>query len=188
MNSCKPSGTVSQLVDSSSGIHPRFARYYVRNVRNDKKDPLSDFLIASGVPHEEDKYNSSTWVFSFPMRSPDSAILAPDLGAIEQLEHYKTIRSHYCEHNPSITVYVRDHEWFHVAAWVYENFDHIGGVSFLPYSDHVYQQAPYIPIEKEEYMNLKQTMPKIHWENFLEDEDNVDRIKELACVSGYCEV
>ena len=184
----KPSGTVSQLVDSSSGIHPRFARYYVRNVRNDKKDPLSDFLISTGVPHEEDKYNPSTWVFSFPMRSPDSAILAPDLGAIEQLNHYKAVRAHYCEHNPSITVYVRDNEWFHVAAWVYENFDHIGGVSFLPYSDHVYQQAPYIPIAESQYKELKLAMPTIPWDTFLEAEDNVDRAKELACVAGYCEV
>lgn len=184
----KPSGTVSQLVDSSSGIHPRFARYYVRNVRNDKKDPLSDFLIASGVPHEEDRYNSSTWVFSFPMRSPDSAVLATDLGAIDQLEHYKVVRDNYCEHNPSITVYVRDHEWFDVAAWVYRNFDSLGGVSFLPYSDHVYQQAPYIPISEEQYKELVQTMPTIPWDEFLEDEDNVERAKELACVAGYCEI
>lgn len=184
----KPSGTVSQLVDSSSGIHPRFARYYVRNVRNDKKDPLSDFLIASGVPHEEDRYNSSTWVFSFPMRSPDSAVLATDLGAIDQLEHYKVVRDNYCEHNPSITVYVRDHEWFDVAAWVYRNFDSLGGVSFLPYSDHVYQQAPYIPISEEQYKELVQTMPTIPWDEFLEDEDNVERIRELSCTAGVCEI
>ena len=184
----KPSGTVSQLVDSSSGIHPRFARYYVRNVRNDKKDPLSNFLIASGVPHEEDRYNSSTWVFSFPMRSPDSAVLATDLGAIDQLEHYKVVRDNYCEHNPSITVYVRDHEWFDVAAWVYKHFDCLGGVSFLPYSDHVYQQAPYIPISQEEYEKLNAAMPSIPWDEFLEDEDNVERAKELACVAGYCEI
>jgi ribonucleoside-triphosphate reductase len=184
----KPSGTVSQLVDSSSGIHPRYSRYYIRSVRNDKKDPLSDFLIASGVPYEEDKYNSSTWVFSFPMKSPDASILSPDLGAIAQLEHYKTMREFYCEHNPSITVYVRDNEWFDVAAWVYRNFDCIGGVSFLPYSDHVYVQAPYIPITEEKYAELKAKMPKVFWERFLEDEDNVERTKELACVSGYCEV
>lgn len=184
----KPSGTVSQLVDSSSGIHPRYARWYVRAVRNDKKDPLSDFLIASGVPHEEDKYNPSTWVFSFPMRSPDAAILSPDITALEQLEHYKTIRSFYCEHNPSITVYVRDHEWLDVAAWVYSNFDCIGGVSFLPYSDHVYVQPPYQPIEEEQYEKLAAAMPVIPWEEFLEDEDNVDRAKELSCVAGYCEI
>lgn len=184
----KPSGTVSQLVDSASGIHPRFARYYERNVRNDKKDPLSDFLIASGVPYEEDKYNPSTWVFSFPMRSPDSAILASDLGAINQLEHYKVVRDNYCEHNPSITVYVRDHEWFDVAAWVYKNFDSIGGVSFLPYSDHVYQQAPYDPITEEAYNILIKDMPVIPWDEFLEEEDNVERAKELACVAGYCEI
>lgn len=122
------------------------------------------------------------------MRSPASAILAPDLGAIEQLNHYKEIRSFYCEHNPSITVYVRDHEWFAVAAWVYENFDHIGGVSFLPYSDHVYQQAPYIPIDEAQYTKLKSSMPTIPWELFLEDEDNVERAKELACTSGHCEI
>lgn len=188
MNFCKPSGTVSQLVDSSSGIHPRFARYYVRNVRNDKKDPLSNFLIASGVPHEEDRYNSSTWVFSFPMRSPDSAVLATDLGAIDQLEHYKVVRDNYCEHNPSITVYVRDHEWFDVAAWVYKHFDCLGGVSFLPYSDHVYQQAPYIPISQEEYEKLNAAMPTIPWDEFLEDEDNVERIRELSCTAGVCEI
>jgi ribonucleoside-diphosphate reductase alpha chain len=184
----KPSGTVSQLVDSSSGIHPRFSRYYVRNVRNDKKDPLSDFLIKSGVPYEEDSYNASTWVFSFPVRSPDSSILSPNLSALAQLGHYKTIRNSYCEHNPSITVYVRDHEWFHVAAWVYENFDCIGGVSFLPYSDHVYTQAPYMPIEEDEYLELKKKMPVIDWEAFIETEDNVNNAKELACVSGYCEI
>lgn len=184
----KPSGTVSQLVDSSSGIHPRFARYYIRNVRNDKKDPISDFLISSGVPYEEDRTNPSTWVFSFPMSSPESSILAPDLGAISQLEHYLAVRSHYCEHNPSITVYVRDHEWFDVAAWVYRNFDSVGGVSFLPYSDHIYQQAPYIPIEKGKYEQLLSEMPVIHWDKFLEDEDNVERTKELACVAGYCEI
>lgn len=184
----KPSGTVSQLVDSSSGIHPRYSRFYIRSVRNDKKDPLSDFLIQSGVPYEGDKFNPNAWVFSFPMRSPDTAILSRDLRAIAQLEHYKTVRTHYCEHNPSITVYVRDDEWLDVAAWVFKNFDHIGGVSFLPYSDHVYVQAPYIPISEEEYNKRLAAMPVIPWETFHEEEDNVDRIKELACVAGYCEV
>lgn len=184
----KPSGTVSQLVDASSGIHPRYSRYYVRNVRNDKKDPLSDFLIASGIPYAEDNYNPSAWVFSFPMRSPDTSILSSDLGAIEQLNHYKVVRDHYCEHNPSITVYVRDNEWLDVAAWVYRNFDSIGGVSFLPYSDHVYKQAPYEPISEERYQELKAQMPSIPWNEFFEDEDNVERIRELSCTAGVCEI
>lgn len=188
MNFCKPSGTVSQLVDASSGIHPRFSRFYTRNVRNDKKDPLSTFLIQSGVPYEEDRYNSSTWVFSFPMRSPDTSILADDLSAIDQLEHYKKIREYYCEHNPSITVYVREHEWFDVSAWVYRNFDSLGGVSFLPYTDHIYQQAPYMKIDEETYNLLRSKFPVINWENFKETEDNVERVRELACVAGYCEI
>lgn len=184
----KPEGTVSQLVNASSGIHPRFSRYYVRSVRNDKKDPLSDFLIASGIPHEEDKMNSSTWVFSWPIRSPETSVLVEEMNALEQLEHYKIVRDHYCEHNPSITVYVRDHEWLDVAAWVFKNFDSIGGVSFLPYSDHVYQQAPYIPINEEEYNKLKAAMPVVPWHEFLEAQDNAERINELACHAGHCEI
>ena len=122
------------------------------------------------------------------MRSPDTAVLSSDVSAIQQLDHYKVVRDSYCEHNPSITVYVRDHEWFDVAAWVYRNFDSIGGVSFLPYSDHVYQQAPYIPISKEKYEQLVSEMPDIPWDEFLEDEDNVERIKELSCVAGQCDL
>jgi ribonucleoside-diphosphate reductase alpha chain len=122
------------------------------------------------------------------MRSPDTAILSKDLKALEQLEHYKTVRTYYCEHNPSITVYVRDNEWLDVAAWVYKNFDHIGGVSFLPYSDHVYFQAPYTPITEEEYDKRLFEMPNIKWDLFQEDEDNVERTRELACVAGYCDI
>ena len=184
----KPSGTVSQLVDSASGIHPRFAPYYVRNVRNSVDDPISDFLISSNVPHEIDKTNHKTYVFSFPMMAPENAVYTKDVSARGQLMHYLTFKKFWCEHNPSITIYVKEHEWMEIGALVYEHFDDIGGVSFLPYSDHMYQQAPYIEITKEKYEELQSTFPSINWDNFYEDEDNVTSTKELACTAGYCEI
>lgn len=183
----KPSGTVSQLVDSASGIHPRYAEYYIRNVRNDKKDPLSDFLIKSGVPYEEDSFNPSAWVFSFPQKA-EGSVTAKEVGALEQLWLYDQYRSLWCEHNPSITVYVREHEWMDVGSWVFRNFDKIGGVSFLPYSDHVYPQAPYIPVAKEEYEELEKKMPQIDWGAFKEETDNVTSYREFACVGNSCEL
>lgn len=184
----KPSGTVSQLVNCASGLHPRYSEFYVRTVRGDKKDPLSVFLRDQGVMCEDDVVNPSTYVFSFPVKAPVGAKLRKDMTALEQLEHYKMIYDHWCEHNASITVYVRDHEWLEVAAWVYKNFDHIGGISFLPYSNHIYKQAPYQEIGEEEYNKLKDLQPMIQWDKFSEDEDNVTGYQEFACSAGVCEL
>lgn len=187
----KPSGTVSQLVDSASGIHPRYSRYYIRTVRADKKDPLAIFMRAKGFPVEDCMFRRDTTdVFSFPVKSPQHAVLRNDMTALEQLEHYLMFRKYWCEHNPSITVYVRDHEWLAVGDWVYRNFDDVGGVSFLPYSDHVYQQAPYQECTKEEYEALLAKMPEFNWEELqkYEKEDNTTGQQELACTAGVCEI
>lgn len=184
----KPSGTVSQLVDSASGIHPRYSQFYVRTVRSDKKDPLSAFLREQGIMCEDDVNNPNNYVFSFPMKAPDGSVMRDDMTAIDQLEHYKMFQRKWCEHNPSITVYVRDNEWLEVAAWVYKNFDNIGGVSFLPHSDHVYRQAPYQEISEGEYNKLLSLQPVVEWEKFVEDEDNVTTYKEMACFAGVCDL
>ena len=185
----KPSGTVSQLVNSSSGIHPRYSRYYIRTVRADKKDPLAEFLIMQGVPFENDITKpESTVVFSWPMKSPDNSVLRDDITAIQQLELYLTYRKYWTEHNPSITVYVRDHEWMDVGAWVYKHFDEIGGIAFLPHSDHVYRQAPYQEISKEEYEAAVKEFPTIDWSLFIETEDSTTSTHELACTGNYCEL
>jgi ribonucleoside-diphosphate reductase alpha chain len=179
----KPSGTVSQLVDSSSGIHPRFSEYYIRRVRADKKDPLSQLMIDQGVPVEEDKFNPSTWVFSFPMKAPEGAITNKDVTAIGQLELWKLYQEHWTEHKPSITVFYKDDEFLEVGAWVYKNFDTISGVSFLPHTDHTYEQAPY------EAMSAK--MPKeIDWSKLseYEKEDTTTSSKEFACTGNSCEL
>ena len=184
----KPSGTVSQLTDSASGIHPRFSEYYIRSVRNSVRDPISSFLIEAGVPYELDVTSASSYVFSFPIKSPEGAVCVKDTSAKEQLEHYLIFKKYWCEHNPSITIYVKEHEWMEIGALVYKHFDDIGGVSFLPYSDHVYQQAPYIPIDKAKYDELMGQFPTVDWSKFKEDQDNVESTKELACVAGYCEI
>lgn len=187
----KPSGTVSQLVDSASGIHPRYSKYYVRTVRGDIKDPLSLFLIDQGVPCEPDAMKPhDTVVFSFPMKSPNDSITRDSLGALQQLELWKTYQLYWCEHKPSITVYVKEDEWTDVQAWVYKNFDLCSGISFLPHSDHSYQQAPYQEITEETYERLLSQMPKIDWQQFqkYEEEDNTKGSQELACVGGACEI
>ena len=196
----KPSGTVSQLVDSASGIHSRYSKYYVRTVRQDKKDPLGKFLKDAGIPCEDDVTKpESSWVFSFPQKAPDTAVFRNDMTALEQLEHYLVFKKHWCEHNPSITVYVRESEWLKVGSWVYEHFDDIGGVSFLPHSDHNYRQAPYQEIcdkvvngvtltAKDQYEALVAKMPIIDWDAFLEVTDNVEGAQQLACSSGVCEI
>lgn len=187
----KPSGTVSQLVDSASGIHPRHNHYYVRTVRADVKDPLAVFLKEKGVPCEVDVTNSSNYVFSFPCRAPTGSITRGDRSAIEQLEHYLLFKRHWCEHNPSITVYVKEHEWFDVGAWVYKHMDDIGGVSFLPHSEHVYQQAPYQDISQEQFDKLSAGFPNIDWESFDAyelKEDTTNGAQEYACTSGACEI
>lgn len=186
----KPSGTVSQLVDSASGIHPRYSEYYIRTVRADSKDPLATFLIAQGVPVEADVTNGNNLVFSFPVKSPDAAVLRNDIGAVEQLEHYLVFKQNWCEHNPSITIYVKEDEWLDVGAWVYKHLDDVGGVSFLPHSDHVYQQAPYQEITAEQYAAAVETFPTIDWNEFdkFEIDDATMNMHELSCVSGVCEI
>jgi ribonucleoside-diphosphate reductase alpha chain len=187
----KPSGTVSQLVDSASGIHPRHSEYYIRTVRGDNKDPLTKFMAAQGIPAEPDVMKpASTTVFSFPVKSPDGAITRANLTAIEQLELWLTYQRYWCEHKPSITVNVREGEWMEVGAWVYKHFDEVSGISFLPYSDHTYQQAPYQEVDKETYEKALAVMPeKIDWSQLSEFEkkDNTVSSQTFACV-GNCEI
>ena len=188
----KPSGTVSQLVDSASGIHSRHSQYYIRTVRGDKKDPLTTLMIEKGMPHEPDITKpDSVVVFSFPMKAPDGCITRNDLTAINQLETWLMYQRYWCEHKPSCTVSVREHEWLDVGAWVYKYFDEISGVSFLPHSEHVYQQAPYQDINREEYLEAIKSMPQnIDWAELsnYEEEDNTTGSQELACSSGVCEI
>jgi len=188
----KPSGTVSQLVDSSSGIHPRYSSHYIRTVRQDKKDPLADLLIAQGIPYEDDVMKpDSTYVFSFPMKAPRGSIMRDDRNAIEQLELWKVYQESWCEHKPSITVYVKEDEWLKVGAWVYENFDAVSGVSFLPHSEHSYKQAPYQEISEMEYIEKQEAMPKeVDFAALIEHEkeDTTIGMKEYACAGGACEI
>ena len=187
----KPSGTVSQLVDSSSGIHPRHARYYIRRVRNDKKDPLSQQLIDNGVKHLEDPYNKDAWAFEFPMKATGS-ITRHDVSAMEQLELWKRFALHYCEHKPSMTCYVKETEWPSVGAWIWDNFDIVNGISFLPSADegHIYQAAPYEDIDKETFSkwNKEYSKIKLTWDNLVEHVDETTGSQEYACVAGACEI
>ena len=185
----KPSGTVSQLVDSASGIHPRYASKYIRTVRQDRKDPLTAFMVEKGFPHEEDRTEPSNLVFSFPVSAPDGSTNRENLSAIQQLELWKIYQKHWCEHKPSITVYVREEEWLEVGAWCYQNFDILSGVAFLPHSDHVYAQAPYQGVSDEEFEALVQAMPKdVDWNEFHEGDDFTTASQELACVGSSCEI
>lgn len=188
----KPSGTVSQLVDSASGIHPRYSEYYIRTVRADKKDPLAMFMVDQGFPVEDDVMKpESTYVFSFPMKTPENAVFRNDRTAIEQLEHWLTYQRHWCEHKPSVTIYYRDNEVMEVGAWVWEHFDEMSGVSFLPHSDHTYQQAPYQECSKEEYEEFLSKMPKnVDWTRVgeYEKEDNTKGSQTYACSGSMCEV
>lgn len=188
----KPSGTVSQLVDSASGIHARHSPYYIRTVRADKKDPLAVMMKDMGFPVEDDVTKPEhTYVFSFPVKSPENAIYRKDMSAIEQLELWLTYQRHWCEHKPSITVSVKEEEWPEVGAWVYNHFDEMSGVSFLPFSDHVYKQAPYQDCTKEEYEALAAKMPKnVDWSKLADYEkrDTTTGSQELACVAGACEI
>ena len=188
----KPSGTVSQLVDAASGIHARHNPYYIRTVRGDKKDPLTKMMRDAGFPVEDDATNPShTSVFSFPMKVDESAVFRTDISAIKQLELWKVYQEYWCEHKPSITVSVKENEWLEVGAWVYENFDSMSGVSFLPFSEHTYKQAPYQDCKKEEYEILLDKMPKdVEWSKLAEYEktDMTIASQELACVSGFCEI
>ena len=188
----KPSGTVSQLVDSASGIHARHSPYYIRTVRGDNKDPLTQFMIDQGIPNEPCVMKpDSTVVFSFPVKSPDKAVTRNDMTAVEQLELWLTYQRHWCEHKPSVTISVRDAEWMSVGAFVYEHFDEMSGVSFLPHSDHTYQQAPYQEVGKSVYKELLSLMPKaIDWSllNDYESEDNTVSMQTMACSGDSCEI
>ncbi len=188
----KPSGTVSQLVDSASGIHARHNPYYIRTVRGDNKDPLTQFLMSEGIPAEPDATKpDSTTVFSFPMKSPLGAVTRTEMTAIEQLELWLTYQRHWCEHKPSVTISVKENEWMSVGSWVYEHFDEVSGISFLPFSDHVYAQAPYQDCTKEEYEKMLAEMPKaVNWNKLsdFEKEDTTSGGRELACTAGVCEV
>jgi ribonucleoside-diphosphate reductase alpha chain len=188
----KPSGTVSQLVDSASGIHARHSPYYIRTVRGDNKDPLTQLMKDQGIPNEPCVMKGdTTTVFSFPQKSPAGAVTRNDMTAIEQLKLWLTYQRHWCEHKPSVTISVRDSEWMHVGAFVYEHFDEMSGVSFLPHSDHTYQQAPYQDCTKEEYEVLLSSMPeKIDWSKLsdYEQEDNTVAMQTMACTGDVCEV
>lgn len=188
----KPSGTVSQLVDSASGIHARHSQFYVRTVRGDNKDPLTQFMIASGFPHEPDVTKpKSTTVFSFPTKSPEGAVTRNDMSALEQLELWSVYQNFWCEHKPSVTITVRDHEWMEVGAWVYKAFQDVSGVSFLPHSDHTYKQAPYQECSQVEYEALLAGSPKnINWTKLaeFEIEDNTKSSQTFACTGDVCEI
>ena len=188
----KPSGTVSQLVDSASGIHTRHNDYYLRRVRADSKDPIAQLMEDQGIPCEVDVMKpNSVKVFTFPTKAPEGAILRNDRNAIEQLELWLTYQRYYCEHKPSVTISVREHEWMQVGAWVYEHFDEVSGVSFLPHSDHSYQQAPYEDCTKKEYTALAKKMPKaVDWDLISKYEltDMTVGTKTLACTGSICEM
>jgi len=188
----KPSGTVSQLVDSASGIHARHSPYYIRTVRGDNKDPLTQFMSDQGIPNEPCVMKpDQTTVFSFPVKSPTKAVVTEDMTAIEQLETWLMYQRHWCEHKPSVTINVRKDEWFEVGAFVYKYFDEMSGVSFLPYNEHTYQQAPYQEVDKDQYKDLLSAMPSaIAWSELAnyEKEDNTVSMQTMACTGDVCEM
>lgn len=185
----KPSGTVSQLVGCSSGIHPAYSSHYIRTVRMDNKDPLTLFFKSQGVPNEPDVTKpSDITVFSFPQKGTSSGVTRNETNAIEQLKLYSVYQKYWTEHNPSITVYYKDDEFLNIGAWIYNNFSDVSGVSLLPHSDHVYKQAPYQEITEEQYQAFVKDFPSIDWGNLKEEEDTTSGTQELACVSGVCEV
>ena len=184
----KPSGTVSQLVDSASGIHPRHSKYYIRRVRGDKKDPLTQFLVGQGVPAEDCVYKpTQTTVFSFPQRAPDG-LVRDDVTPIAHLELWLTYQRHWCEHKPSVTISVAEKDWPSVGAWTWDHFDEISGVSYLPYDGGTYRQAPYEECTEEEYNKLKASIPVVDWSALKENTDNVEGAQMLACSAGSCEI
>jgi ribonucleoside-triphosphate reductase (thioredoxin) len=188
----KPSGTVSQLTNCASGIHSRFSKIFIRRVRCDKKDPLAKVMIECGFPYENDYYKPEhQYVFSFPIKVPDNAVTADEVKALDQLELWMIYQNYYCEHKPSMTVYVQEHEWMEVGAWVYKHFDAVSGIAFLPYSEHGYKQAPYEAISQEQYDALVAKMPKdVDWQKLgtYESDDSSVNHRELACSGDKCEV
>ncbi len=187
----KPEGTTSQLCDTSSGMHNRFSQYYIRTIRADKKDPVAQLMVDKNFPVEDDVMKPETGlIFSFPIKSPDGSIFTNDRSAIDQLELWKIYQEYYCEHKPSITVYVDEDEWLDVGAWVYKYFDMISGVSFLPKENHTYQQAPYQECTEEEYNRFVEKMPSnIDWRELSNYEvvDNTEGTHEFACTGNKCE-
>ena len=191
----KPSGTVSQLVNAASGMHPRHSKYYIRRVRISSTDPLFHLMKDQGVPYHaevgQDIITANTFVFEFPMKAPDSAKTFKDsLSAIEQLEYWKMVKIHFTEHNPSVTISIGEDEWIEAGNWVFKNWEIIGGLSFLPRSNHVYKLAPYEAIDEKRYEELKSKISDIDFSKivFYEHEDKTEGAKELACVSGVCEI
>ena len=189
---CKPSGTVSQLVDSSSGIHARHSPYYIRTVRGDNKDPLTQFMIDQGIPNEPEAFKpDQTTVFSFPVKAPEGSVVTADMSAIDQLNMWLAYQRHWCEHKPSVTINVKADEWMEVGAFVYEHFDEMSGVSFLPYNEHTYQQAPYQECGKSDYEEMLKIMPaKIDWAKLaeFEKEDGTKSSQTFACTGDVCEI
>lgn len=184
----KPSGTVSQLVNSASGIHARYAQHYIRRVRADEKDPLAQWMIDQGMPWERDNFNKNVVVFSFPVQAPADAYVESEVSAIYALELWKVYQEYWCDHKPSVTVHYTDDEYFDLCGWVWDNFDVVSGISFLPRSDHVYQQAPYEEITSEQYEELLLKTPVLDYRSFRESEDNTTGSQELACSAGVCEI
>ena len=188
----KPSGTVSQLVNAASGIHARHNDYFIRTVRGDNKDPLTEFMRDKNVPNEPDFTSpDSVTVFSFPMKSPDNAVCRNDMSALEQLELWLKIANNYCEHKPSVTISVKEHEWLEVGSWCWNHFGALSGISFLPFSEHTYKQAPYQDIDKDLYLDLSTKMPlSIDWDELQQYEkgDTTTGTQELACTGGVCEI
>ena len=190
----KPSGTVSQMVDSASGLHARFSDYYIRRVRVTSNDALCKFLIEKGVNHTpevgDNPDNPNTYVFDFPIKSPEGAIVNDSVDALEQLEYWKMLQEFYCEHKPSCTIFVKESEWLDVGAWVYKNWNYVSGVSFLPKDDSIYQLAPYEEIDEDEFLLLKENFPVIDFDEFnrYEKTDNTTGAQEYACSGGSCEL
>ena len=187
----KPSGTVSQLVDSSSGIHPRHNNFYIRRVRNDIKDPLVKVMVEAGVPYELDKFNKEAYIFSFPMKSPKGAVTRHCIDPDSQLNMWALMAEHWCEHKPSMTCYIPEDEWPYVGWWIWDNWDTVNGISFLPSADegHIYEQAPYEDIDEETYVKMIAGMPtSIDWNSIVEETDNTTASQEVACTAGVCEI
>jgi ribonucleoside-diphosphate reductase alpha chain len=187
----KPSGTVSRLVNASPGLHTSYGEFLILNIREDNKSPVCTLLKQSGVPWEPSITNpNDTTVFSFPVKAPEGAVISGALTAIQQLELALTYKEHWTEHNPSCTVYIKEHEWLEVGAWVFKHMDRIGGVAFLPHTNHIYKQAPYTRITESEYILRTAAMPKIDWEllGTLESEDFTTSSQELACSGGQCDI
>jgi len=190
----KPSGNVSQLMNTSSGIHPRYSPYYIRRVRVDSMDPMCQFMINKGVPYQPEVgkklEDCKTYVFEFPCKSPDSAVMRDEKTALEQLEYWKMIQDYWCTHKPSCTIYVKENEWLEVLAWLYKNWDFISGVSFLPYDGGIYKLAPYEEITEEKYNELINKMPEIDYNELdkFEEEDNTTGAQEYACIGEKCEL